>query len=880
MELLEREAALEELNARWQAAGAGQGHVLLLAGEAGIGKTSLLRAMAARRGQGRLWWGACDALQTPHPLAPLQDISREAQPGWRPLLNNDGASRSALFEAVLQSLLQAREPTLVVLEDLHWADEATLDLLLFLGRRIERAPCLLLASYRDDELGLNHPLRRVLAGLPGLTTSRLALSRLSPASVELLARRAMRLATNLHAITQGNPFFVTELLRHGDAGVPGTVQELVLARAARLGGAAQDIIRLAAIVPARIELWLIEQVLGLDEAALDECLDSGLLSSADSALVFRHELARVAVESALSSLRAQALHARVLAALERRGGATLARLVHHAAHARDGEAVLRLAPEAARQARARGAHREAAAQCRLALQHLAPSDPGDAESRRLLLQDYAAECQLTDQLEEAIAAREQLNVLLLAAASDTARAANLSQLALAHVLALSNRKADEASRQAIEILEALPPGAALAGAYRVEAQLRMLNRDCRAAVEWARKAIALAQTHPHPHPHPHPNAQREVLAAATGTLGTALMFLDYDAGCAQLQQALRMALDEGLPLIAANSLSNLGSGSGELMRLPEARDWLQQAVDFARRHEIDFYHHYALAWLALCEVLLGHWDAAATQAQEALRQTSKRSTSRVMALVALGRLRARRGDPGVDEALNEALALAQASGTLQRLAPVHCARAEAAWLRGDLAQVAAEAQAVLPLALRQQHAWFAGELRYWLHLAGESVEAEQAIAEPYALQLAGRWREAAQAWAALSCPFEQARALAAGDADACEEALALFESLGAYGASRPLRKALRAAHRTEAPRSPRASTRSNPHQLTTREIETLHLLCEGLRNAEIAERLSRSVRTVDHHLASIFGKLGVATRAEAVAVARPLLKNRQPGPAN
>ena len=871
MELLEREAALHELDARWQAAGAGQGHLLLVAGEAGIGKTSLLRAMAARRGRGVLWWGACDALQTPHPLAPLQDIDRNACLGWRALMNSEGTSRAALFEAVLQCLLQSREPTLMVLEDLHWADEATLDLLLFLGRRIERAPCLLLASYRDDELGLNHPLRRVLAGLPSSTASRLALSRLSPASVELLAQRAMRLAAGLHTVTQGNPFFVTELLRQGDAGVPGSVQELVLARAARLGGPAQDIIRLAAIVPARIELWLIEQVLGLDDAALDECLDSGLLGSGDASLCFRHELARVAVESALSSLRAQALHARVLAALESRGGATLARLVHHASHARDSAAVARLAPEAARQARARGAHREAAAQLRLALEHLPPDD---VDARRPLLQDYAAECQLTDQLEEAIAAREHLNVLLLATTSDAARATNLSQLALAHVLALSNRKADQASEQAIGILEALPPSEALAGAYRVEAQLRMLNRDCRAAVEWARKAIALAQA----------NAQQEVLAAATGTLGTALMFLDYAAGCEHLQQALQMALDEGLPLIAANSLSNLGSGSGEVMRLPEARDWLRQTVDFAREHEIDFYHHYALAWLALCEVFLGHWDAAATHAREALRQTSKRSTSRVMALVALGRLRARRGDPGVDEALDEALRLAQASGTLQRLAPVHCARAEAAWLRGDLAGVAAEARAALPLALRQQHAWFVGELRYWLYIADQPgdqpIEPEQTMAEPYALQLSGQWREAARAWAALSCPFEQARALAAGDAAACQDALALYEFLGAYGASRPLRKALRAAHCVQLPRSPRASTRSNPHQLTTREIETLHLLCEGLRNAEIAQRLNRSVRTVDHHLASIFSKLGVATRAQAVAMARPLLKNRQSGLAN
>ncbi len=228
------------------------------------------------------------------------------------------------------------------------------------------------------------------------------------------------------------------------------------------------------------------------------------------------------------------------------------------------------------------------------------------------------------------------------------------------VLALRNAEADAASQRAIALLAPLPPGPELARAYRVEAQLRMLNRDCEAAVEWADKAIALASQF----------GEREILAEAVGTLGTATLFLDYDAGCAHLAHALELALADGLHGLAANTYSNLGSGSGEVWRLREARAHLKTAIAFAQRHEIDFYRHYAVAWLALCELHLGQWDDAHEHALDIVAQPTPPTTSRVMALAALGRLQARRGEPEAARTLDEALALALASGTLQRIAPV------------------------------------------------------------------------------------------------------------------------------------------------------------------------------------------------------------------
>ena len=175
---------------------------------------------------------------------------------------------------------------------------------------------------------------------------------------------------DLYAVTGGNPFFVTEALASQDHGVPVSVSDAVLSRLARLTPAARAVVELISVVPAKTELWLLNESISPTTAVLEECADAGILVLDNSSIGFRHELARRAVEDSLPAPRAQSMHAKVLKALLSRGAdSQLARVVHHAAKSGDAAAVLEYAPIAARQAAALNAHRESASHYQTALKY-------------------------------------------------------------------------------------------------------------------------------------------------------------------------------------------------------------------------------------------------------------------------------------------------------------------------------------------------------------------------------------------------------------------------------------------------------------------------------------------------------------------------------
>jgi DNA-binding CsgD family transcriptional regulator len=380
-------------------------------------------------------------------------------------------------------------------------------------------------------------------------------------------------------------------------------------------------------------------------------------------------------------------------------------------------------------------------------------------------------------------------------------------------------------------------------------------------VAWGRKAISLAEQFD----------DKATLAAAHNSVGAALLFIDPAAGREEILASMRIArhLEDG-GVGVADAYTMIGTGSGELFDFDIAKQYLNEGVAFANQHDLDRLGGYMEAWLALVDVFEGRWDAAGERAHALLARGATGSTNRVTALIALSRLRVRRGDPGVNELLDEALDLGTRSGTLQRLAPVCGLRAEQAWLAGDADRMRTEAMTAFELAAQKQHPWFLGEMAYWRWQAGD-VAADLPvgdIARPWALSITGRWREAADDWAARGCVYEAARALMAGDQVAQLEALAVFERLGARPAIERLRQRMREDRVRGVPRGPRQATRENAAGLTAREMQILVLVAEGCANSEIARRLSRSPRTVDHHLAAILDKLAVGTRTEAVAAAR------------
>ncbi|HET9224083.1 MAG TPA: AAA family ATPase [Roseiflexaceae bacterium] len=843
MELLERDHALCQLDAALKDSIAGQGRIVLVSGEAGIGKTALIdRFTAVHRASSRVLWGACDALFTPRPLGPLYDIAAQMQGDLLTLLTAQ-ANRADLFGSFLNDLRQ--HPSIVVFEDVHWADDATLDIIKFLGRRMQAVPSVIILTYRDDEIGLSHPLRLVLGDLARFgATRRIPLSPLSEQAVrQLIGDRVLDPAA-LHRQTGGNPFFVTETIASGASGIPSSVRDAVLARAARLSAAGRTVLEAAAVIGLRIEPPLLAEVVGAESLAVDECMDIGMLVGQGEVLAFRHELARQTILEAISPQQRLILHRLVLERL--RGspasGNHLARLVHHAQAANDPEAVCRYAPAAARCAAAVSAHREAAAHYALALRfaHDLPSN-----EYALLLEAYAQECNITDQRLEGIAARRKALELWRTLGNTLKQGENLALLAVMHSGIGQTAEAEQVNWAAIELLEALPPSRELALAYRTQATLRMFSQDTAEAIAWGEKAIALAERF----------QDYETLAMADNVIGYAQIVFDYEQGRQCLERSLAVARQAGLELRIANAYANLGSASGEVYQFLRAERDLSEGIAFTLERDLDAARLYMQAWLALTHLHLGHWSEAADVAASLLDCPGVSAISRIVALVAIGRLRARRGDPGVAEALDEALELAEQTGHLQRLGPVRIARAEAAWLAGDRVRLAVESQAVYDLAVAKRHPWFAGELSFWRWRAGDRASLSAWMAHPFVRQIEGDWRAAASEWEQLGCPYEQAIALMDGDHAAQLLALEIYNQLGALPAAEMVQQKLRAIPE-------RRREREIFGGLTARERVVATLIAQGKSNREIAAAMTVHVKTIETYVTRILNKLDFDSRVQ------------------
>jgi DNA-binding CsgD family transcriptional regulator/tetratricopeptide (TPR) repeat protein len=847
--LLERQLELQLLETAVGRAADGRGSTVLVLGEAGIGKTSLLRAFLAEAPASvRILTGACEDLLTPRPLSPLRDAVRSTPGPLADALASPPDDPGAVFAAAADEL--GRRPTVLVIEDAHWADGATLDALRYLGRRMHDLPSVLVISYREDDLDLDHPLRSVLGGLASAEALRLHLERLTTEAVSELARQHDLDGAELFRLTGGNPFFVSELLSSSGPEVPPTVVDAVLARFASLGPESQSVVRQLSVVPSGLDLDTVRDLVA-DLEPVGEAERAGVLELRGTLVSFRHELARRAVEGSLTSVERIELNRAMLRLLVDAESVDAFRILHHAVGAGDDEAVVAHGIAAARQATRVAAWRQAVVAYE---QVLARGALLDATSRGRVWEGYAWGLSNTNQLDAAVEAAGRA-VVEYESAGDLPRLVRpLVSLSRHQWLTERTAEARVSAERALAVSTAQGSSEALAETNL--GGLLVLVDDEEAGLAHLEEGLARAERHDDP----------DIAALARNYIGSAHLQLGDRRGEAELASSIELARDVGNHEFVMRGYYNLVEGLWRLGDYPGAAVHLDAAAAYIRdrdfpvhRYMIDARRHRLLA-------MYGEWNEAVAGLSALLDGRGDPAMIGRETVPFLARLRVRQGHPDAARLLTQAREHAERADVLEWLVPTGMAWIEWAWLSGRRAEAAPYPELLLERTDRPGCAVQRAELLRYLHRLGYDAPRPTEGPEGYAAGAAGDWRAAADFWAELGDPHEQALELMeSGEVDATTEAIRILDSLGAEPAGTIARQRLRALGVARLPSRPTPTTRGNPAGLTDRQVEILQLVGTGLSNAEIATRLVISTRTVDHHVSAILQKLGTSTRREASA---------------
>ncbi len=855
--LLERAQPKSLLEAALEAARAGCGRIVAIEGEAGIGKTALaLDFVAAHHNDAQLYAGGCEHLSTPEPLGPLRDIERDS--GGR--FNVSAASQLKTFSDLLRLLTSGQEPGLLLIEDIHWADDPTLDLLRYLGRRLRAARILVLVTFRNEEVPSRDRLAAFWSDLPRDCRERIELQPLSPAAVNTLAARCSHVMQDIYAVTGGNPFHVTEFLATERATIPRSVRDATLARTAGLTSHARRTLDCASIFPRIIDQSLLRNLAeDPDHAGVEECMRAGMLHATGDALAFRHELARRAVHEAMAPLRRRELHTAALQLLKAHEGVRAAELAHHAQQAGALEELVLQSQRAATEAEALGARHESMAHLARMLEYgawLGDSERADVLQRQAEAGELCGSfAQARIAIDEAIAARKR--------AGDIPGLGNALRIsARIRWLCGESDAAESQSAEALEVLRDHPETSEYAMALSAQAQLDMLADRSLQAVAGAQRAMSLAER----------LDCADIYLHAWTNLATARTSLDVESGVSEFLAAIAEARRRGELDLLPRLYANLTYMMTYDRRYPDLFTYLEEGIAAAVARDNAPLEGYMRGARALAFLDLGRMAEALAEAEGVVHGPYPRGTGRFNAHVALARLRIRTGAPE-DGVLDEARSLPTAGRDIMRLAPLAVVDAEALWLGLPRPEALRRLRTAFDMCARvQAQGWNLSETALWLALLGEPPPLPAEIAgrlkSPYREQIAGQWREAAAAWGALGCTYEQALALSAGDEAAQREALRLLDRLGAAPAAARVRRQLRLNGVRAVPRGPIAKTRDSPLGLTARQSEVFALLVKGLSNGQIARRLSISPKTIEHHVSAIISHLGVASRGEAAAYAR------------
>jgi len=849
--VLEREAELDLLCDMVEQAAGGHGCVALVGGEAGIGKTSLVEAVRERSGAAATFIsGACEPLSVPLPLGPWRELVEAADGG--DLLDVGSDDRLVLARRVATAL-EDRAPVVAVVEDVHWADPLTLDLVRLLTRRVERMRAVIIVTYRADEVAGNPALGMMLGDLAGSTTvRRITLRPLSPVAVAELVGTSGLDPLDLARVTGGNPFLVVEAVAAGDR-LPASVRDAALARAGRLGAAARQVVAAAAVIGQRFDHALLDAVVPGGAEAVEEALARGVLVADGGRLGFRHELIREAIEASVSPPRLAGLHARVFEALTAQAGTTdSARLAHHAELAGLRGEACRYAGRASLEAERVGALRETRLQAERAIR--LGDELAESERFELLLRYSRASNFSSTRYEDAIDSARQALMIAERIGDPLLQARALGALSWALWSFDCMLEARNSAQRAIELLETTSDVAALARAESARIRIEATAFDPQAALVAGTRALELA------------GAARldDVRLDITISVALALGHRGEHEALTELADAVAIAQEAHLPIQAVRAYVNLLFTAATLRAHGLLDAVVEQALRFCEEQDAQIPYQVIEGSLARSLMDRGRWTEAARAAARS-RRSWHSEVPMVRALEGL--MAARRGEPGASSTLDEAWAEIPKSVEDARHDRIRCALVEAAWLVGDHAAARDQVAAAASSATLGRYARSGGELALWARRYAIPFTTPARVPRPIELELEGDWRRAIRAWRELEAPYEAALAALPGDDRAASDALSALNKLGAAAAADAFNRT-RAQRGARPVRGARRSTLDHPAGLTLREQEVLELLATGATNPAIAAHLQLSARTVAHHVSAILVKLEAANRLAAVEQAR------------
>lgn len=725
--------------------------------------------------------GAADDLTTSRALGPVRDIIEQLPAASRP--PSTGLPQPDDVRTTLERLAASSgRPVVVVLEDLHWADDATLDVVRFIARRVRALPVVLVLTHRVEAAEVGSPLRRLLGSLRGPEVVRVVLEPLTLDAVASLAAGSSHAPDDVYRSTAGNPLFVTELLAAPPDTVPHTIRDVVLARCSLLPEDTFEALCRLAVVPARIERWLAGELVDGGQQTWSPAEHAGLLDGNATHVWFRHELVRRAVEQTMTASERVGAHGAVARLLHERGGEA-ARVVHHAALGADADLLVTVGPGAAAEAQRIGAHRQAVQHLQTVLDHADRLTPGvHAE----LLTRRAHSLYLLNRFQESLACAERAVVIAETLGETGPLAEALLTLGRTALWAQGPTAAGAIERRALDLLgdDGDPELRAIAHADLARALGELVTVGSVAqgnplALDHASRASALAEQLERP----------DLRGYALMYRGAERLALGDAAGTSDLDQAVSLLTSAPRADLAVRACVN---ASGAAFRAGQFAD-AERYVDLGFHHCQDaefFSGEYRLGLTrASVRAATGRWSEAVAELEAMLGFTGEPGIMAPLARSLLARLHARQGRFDDAQRVLDPTDSSAESTEIRVQGPVVIARVELAWLAGADADLARLAAPVLEHAGETANAAIQAELSRYLQRAGLAPPAVAAAPEPWASGLRGDWKEAARRWEARREPYEQALELLAGNSPAARTtAYDLLRTVGATGTLAAVRR--------------------------------------------------------------------------------------------